>query len=97
MNLNESRTYNFAAIQVNENRGVEVDSQCNAVSFLNIGATLARVNGVPLHPGVPGVSNGESFSLPGNLSEFFRGRIDVQFTGGAGSLLVIQKFYNDNL
>lgn len=91
--MNEKRLYNFSAITVLENRGVDVDANCNAVSFLNTGATLAIVNGIPLNPGVPGVSNGESFSIPGNKDEYFHGRIDVQFTGGAGTLLVIQKFY----
>lgn len=93
--IDENRYYNFASIQVAENRAVEIDRNCNSISFLNIGTTIATVNGIPLHPGAPGTNNGESFSIPGNAQEIFKGRVDVGFTGGAGLLLVIQKFYVD--
>jgi hypothetical protein len=36
---------------------------------------------------------GESFSIPGNLGEIFKGRIDVAFSTGAGQLTIIQKYY----
>lgn len=80
---------------VTENKSVYVDPFCNSVAFINIGTTVAFINGiVPLNPGVPGTNNGESYVFGGNKGEIFKGRIDISFTGGAGSLLVIQKIYS---
>jgi hypothetical protein len=95
MDKESMTSFNWASINVLENRPVEVDPKCNALTFINIGATLAIVNGVPLNPTLVPGANGESFSIPGNYGEFFNGRIDVSFQTGAGNLLVIQKYYTE--
>lgn len=86
-------TYNFSVLVYNDSAPVEIDPQCNSLNFINTGSTVAEVNGVPLNPGIAGVSNGESFSIGGNQDEIFKGRVDINFPAGAGSLTVVQKYY----
>lgn len=85
--------YNFSVLTYTDSTPVEVDPQCNSLNFINTGATLATVNGIPINPGIAGVSNGESFSIGGNQDEIFKGRIDIDFPNGAGSVTVVQKYY----
>jgi hypothetical protein len=92
-NVNDLMPYNFSPIYVSEPSKVEVDSRCNSLIFINTGTTIATVNGITLYPGVPGTSNGESLSIPGNKGEKFFGRIDVNFPSGPGSVTIIQKSY----
>lgn len=93
LDLTQAIDYNFAVIPVTQNQPVDVDRRCNGFTAINTGTTLAILNGIPLNAGVPGTSNGDSITIGGNKGELFRGRIDVAFTGGVGSVLIIQKFY----
>jgi hypothetical protein len=85
--------YNITPVQYLVNSSIVVDPNCNSVTVINIGATIMTVNNIPLNPGTPGINNGESFTFGGNRAEVFSGRIDISFTGGAGSCIVIQKIY----
>lgn len=85
--------YNESYTQYRQDGGIVVDPMCNAWTVINIGTTVAHVNGVPLNPGVPGTSNGESWANGGNRGEIFIGRVDLRFDTGAGVVIFIQKFY----
>jgi hypothetical protein len=90
--------YNWSLINVVKNGSIDVDANCNSLSFRNdsgVGGSPVTVNGVLLNPSLVAGASGESFSIPGNLGEIFKGRIDVAFTlgGVAQHLTIIQKFY----
>lgn len=85
--------YNTSQTQYVVPAQVILDKNCNGYTVLNIGTTVAFCNGIPLNPGVPGTNNGESWSVGGNRGEILAGRLDIGFTGGAGRVVVIQKFY----
>ena len=86
--------YNNIYTPVNYSQSLTVDKYCNAVTFINLGLTVATINTIiPLNPGVPGSYNGESYTFGGNLGEIFFGRIDVSFAGGNGFVVMIQKIY----
>jgi hypothetical protein len=96
MDKNIQVPYNWSLINVVKNRSVEVDANCNSLSFRNdsgVGGATVTVNGVLLNPALAPGMTGESFSIPGNLGEIFKGRIDVAFSTGAGQLTIIQKYY----
>jgi hypothetical protein len=86
--------YNTLYNNYKVNSLVIIDQFCNSWTAINLGTTAATVNGIPLNAGVPGTNNGESFSIGGNISEIFMGRIDVGFPAtGIGNVLIIQKIY----
>lgn len=78
---------------VNASRQLTVDRRCNSWYIVNTGTTIITVNGVQLHPGVAGVSNGEVFVSGGNRGEIFRGRIDVVLPNNIGQATFVQKIY----
>lgn len=93
MNQHEILPYNMVSIQYQQPADIIVDDHCNGYHVINIGTTVCFINKIPLNPGVPGVSNGESISFGGNRGEVFRGRIELEFAGGAGNAVVTQKVY----
>jgi hypothetical protein len=86
--------YNIIQRTVKINSPIVIEQYCNSITIINIGITIAEVNYIPLNPGTPGVNNGESVAIGGNIGEIFNGRIDIAFpAGGVGSVIVIQKVY----
>lgn len=85
--------YNLIPMTYGQNTKVEVDKYCNGFSVVNIGATNMVVNGTPLAPPVAPALLGEAAQFGGNIGEIFIGRIDIQFTTGAGRCIVTQKIY----
>ena len=85
--------YNTSVVQYQSAASIVVDKYCNGVTVINTGTTVMRANQIPLNPGTPGTNNGESWTFGGNRGEVYSGRIDISFTTGAGSALVIQKIY----
>ena len=85
--------FNFLNTPIKINAGVVVEDKCNAYTVINLGTSVATVNGITLNPGTPGTNNGESISLGGHEGEIFRGRIDISFVGAKGFVMVIQKIY----
>ncbi len=85
--------YNTIINEYQRAASVVVDKFCNGVTVINIGTSVMRANQIPLNPGTPGTNNGESWTFGGNRGEVYSGRIDISFTGNAGSALVIQKVY----
>lgn len=95
MQQEQTLVYNIVPRAVLENTSIEIMPNCNSITIINIGTTQATVNYfIPLNAGVPGTSNGESFTFGGNRLEIFNGRLDIAFPGtGAGNVVVIQKIY----
>ena len=94
MEANEVIFYNEVNKYIQTNTRVVVEYLCNGWTVINIGTTVAIVNGVPLNPGTPGTNNGESVSKGGNKGEFYKGLIEISFPAtGAGNVIVIQKIY----
>jgi hypothetical protein len=85
--------YNTIINEYHNASSIVVDKFCNGVTVINIGTSVMRANQIPLNPGTPGTNNGESWTFGGNRGEVYSGRIDLSFTGNAGSALVIQKVY----
>jgi hypothetical protein len=86
--------FNFIYTTYKINAGVTIEPLCNAFTAINVGTSIAYINGVPLNPGTPGTNNGESISQGGNRAEILQGRIDVGFSAQTGnSLIIIQKIY----
>jgi hypothetical protein len=74
----ETQTYNAPA---------EIRADCNAITFINTGASNIQINGVNLLPGGQLVS-------PGNEGEINTTRYRLSFSGvGAQVCTVIRKIY----
>lgn len=87
------KTFTFEGKTVTQNGGVEIDSRCNSLNFVNKGTTVVEVNGIVLNPAtVPG-QTGESYTVGGNADEIIRSKVVVNFVGGTGNLLMVQKIY----
>lgn len=73
----------------------EVQPNCNALLFTNIGLDAVTVNGKLLLPGIPGTTLGDTFGLGGNEGEVYNKKeITVIFATVAGPQLeVTQKYY----
>jgi hypothetical protein len=76
--IEEYQTYNTPA---------EIRSECNAITFINTGATNLQINGVNLIPGAQLISEG-------NEGEFNATRYRLSFTAGGNEICtVIRKIY----
>jgi hypothetical protein len=67
----------------------QVESNCNAITFINLGSDLVTVLGYQLQQGF-------QLYLPGNVGEIDKTRYNVIFANAVGqtqSLLVIRKRY----
>jgi len=67
----------------------DVSSDCNAISFINQGATALLINGLE-------VAAGDSFTLSGEGLEYDTTVYRIQFTGsGANKCVIVRKFYQN--
>jgi hypothetical protein len=75
----------------------EIQENCNAVMFTNIGADTVLVNEKTLHPGTVGSILGDSFAIGGNEGEIYKRRTYVvRFSTTVNPMLeVTQKCYVD--
>lgn len=76
---------------------IPVDPNCNSWTAINTGDTFAFVCGIPLLPYPPAHPelSGSAIAIPGNLGEYFTGRIWIVFSGGGANpeICIIQKYY----
>lgn len=72
----------FQQYQINNS----IPSNCNAITFVNIGTVDCYVNKFLL-------TAGSSLAIEGNENEMDTTFYSIFFTGGAGNLSVIRKFY----
>lgn len=67
-----------------------VESNCNAITFLNKGTASAKINGMPLLPG-------EMISFAGLQDEIDITKYNVSYdSAGSKAIFVLRKIYNDN-
>jgi hypothetical protein len=65
----------------------EIRSECNAITFINVGTSNIQINGLNLTPGAQLVS-------PGNEGELNVTRYRLSFSGAGNEIcLVIRKLY----
>jgi hypothetical protein len=91
--MNNLLSYNFSSAQYTAPQKLPLDELCNGINVMNIGSSVAYVNGIPLSPPVTGQTVGDSYTIGGNLGEIIFGRVDISFEGGTGAVVVVQKFY----
>lgn len=94
MNFNDTY-YNFNGQEITQNSLIDLDPLCNGLNIINIGSSVANVNGVPLQPPAAGESVGDSYTIGGNKGEILQGRVNISFTGAVGKVVVVQKFYTN--
>lgn len=64
-----------------------VPSNCNSITFLNLGTNVATVDGIPL-------STNQSIAFTGNENEINIREYNISFSGaGTNSLAAIRKIY----
>ena len=95
------RKYNFTTQILQESNWYNVEKLCNGFTVTNIGDTICLMNNQIFHPGVPGVSLGDSRTYGGNEGELYKGVIKVAFQQPLGAnpqIELVQKVYSeDNL
>ena len=78
---------NFKEEYQTYNAPSEIRSECNAITFINTGASNIQINGINLLPGAQLVSTG-------NEGEFNTTRYRLSFSGGGAEVCtVIRKIY----
>ena len=66
-------------------------SNCNSITFLNLGTNIANVDGIPLQ-------QNQSLAILGNYNEINTKAYDIFFTGvGTNNLAVIRKIYTGSV
>lgn len=94
----EFLSYDIISQSYTQGQEVKVDVRCNSWTAINTGDTLVRVNGIPLKPfpaGHPELT-GAAIAVPGNIGEFYQGRIWIVFDATPGvspEVVIIQKYY----
>lgn len=96
MMITKTLLYNVTYQMYQRSTKVEPDQYCNGFTVVNIGTTVAIVNGTPLAPPTAPARLGEAVAFGGNHNEIFIGRIDLSFPDGednGNNVLVTQKIY----
>jgi hypothetical protein len=95
MKAKEKILFFNAIAKINTTGGnVLVDKFCNGFTVVNIGGSIATVNGWQLSPPAAGETLGDSFTFGGNKGEIYRGRIDITFAAAVNpAVLITQKVY----
>ena len=64
-----------------------IPSNCNSITFLNLGTNPVNVDGIPL-------TTNQSIAFSGNVNEINQKNYDISFSGGGtNQLAVIRKIY----
>lgn len=90
--------YNTVTLVYTRSGFIDVVNNCNAFTFVNVGDTIANVNGMIIYPGTVGTNLGDARQIGGNEGEVYIGTIKLafDFPGGANPAVEItQKFYID--
>lgn len=92
--------YNWAVKNIYAASAIVRDPGTFAIGFVNLGDSIATVNGKVLFPGTVGAIQGDAFTIGINMEDFeFSGIVNVAFSGGSGvlnNLEVTTLFYNEN-
>jgi len=96
-NCAKFRGWNMSVLTYDSSGQIVVTNNCFAFMFTNIGDTIARVNGMIIHPATnPATDLGDSRTISGHLMDLFKGKINLSFQTplGANPLVeIVQLFY----
>ena len=92
--------YSFRSQDYYETQQVDVDENCNSLTFINKGDTVLNACGVtlmpsPLNVGIGNRNAAESYTVGGNEGEVYKGSALVQFIAPIGAnpcVAIIQKY-----
>jgi hypothetical protein len=96
-------TWNMSVVDYTASANVIVQEGAFAVSVINIGDTMARINGILLFPSTtPLLSRGDSFVFGAHKFEVYKGNLTLSFdvagsvfpVGVAPHVQIIQEFYS---
>lgn len=79
-----------------EAKSVPIAKDCTKYFVTNVGDTNATINQIPLYPGVPGTSLGDSVAIGANELDIYSGNLDISFTtpvGAAPRIMIVQIVY----
>jgi hypothetical protein len=80
----------YTPIFISYDIGQQIPTNCNSITFINLGTSIAFIESVPLQPN-------QSLSIDGNAYEFTESLLSLRFSSGVGlqnNLVVIKKMSN---
>lgn len=95
--MEKGRKYNLSIVNYSAGGNITVMKDCNSVAVVNVGDTIAEINGIPLFPSAtPATVRGDAVSINGNEGELYKGNLRLAFRvpiGAAPQVIIIQQFY----
>lgn len=99
-NLLTTKKFNLAVNEYYKGGDIPIQRDCNAVAIMNVGDTVAFLNGIPVFPSTaPATIRGDVFQFAGEELEAFEGNLTLKFqapVGAAPKVVIIQQFYTAN-
>jgi len=77
----------YTPIFINYSTGQNIPTNCNSITFINLGTTVAIVENVIIQPS-------QSFAIDGNANEYMEITLQINFSGiGNNNLIVVKKVF----
>ena len=77
----------FTPIFISYNTAQSVPTDCNSITFINLGTSVAYVESVAIQPS-------QSFAIDGNSCEYTEGVVQINFgSTGNNNLVVVKKVF----
>jgi hypothetical protein len=77
----------YSPIFISYNTPQNIPTECNSITFINLGTTAAIVENVIIQPS-------QSFAIDGNACEYMENTLQINFTGiGNNNLVVVKKVF----
>lgn len=93
----QPNAFNMTSDNYNVSSFVNVVPRCNAIFAMNLGDTIATINGIPLFPSAtPATVAGDAVKISGNELDEYKGTIKLTFNfplGANPNILIVQQFY----
>lgn len=80
----------YSPIFISYDAAQQIPTNCNSITFINLGTSIAYLENVTLQPN-------QSFSIDGNTYEYTESYISLRFSTGVGlqnNLVVVKKVFN---
>lgn len=100
--MDPQKKFNSYNITVNNYGGnqqgfINLVPNCNSIFAMNLGDTIAFINGIPLFPSAtPATVAGDSMEISGNELDAYQGNLKLSFAfpqGATPQVLIVQQFY----
>lgn len=89
--------FGWTRTTVDDGTELPIPSMANAVLVVNIGTTLAIVDGLPINPRLVPGTNGESHTIGGHIGEIIdMPGLEITFPNGPGLVFVRFKIYKSS-